>query len=54
MIKSFFATTSNPEKNRYFETKDGSFRFPHISEKSTLDLSVIVPAFNEEDRCKDN
>ena len=26
-------------------------RFPSIDDVSTLDLSVVVPAYNEEDRC---
>ena len=52
LIKRFSATPSRQQRGRYFETKDGLFRFPDISEKPTLDLSVIVPAYNEEDRCK--
>ena len=26
--------------------------FPYLEQESSIDLSVIVPAYNEEDRCK--
>ena len=39
-------------RGSYYETGDGYFAFPNIKEKSSLKLSVIVPAYNEEERCK--
>ncbi|CAK8683803.1 dolichyl-phosphate beta-glucosyltransferase-like [Clavelina lepadiformis] len=48
-------TSSTPnivryDSEKYYETPDGKFAFPSIHDKPTLELSVIVPAYNEEDR----
>ena len=33
---------------------DKKVKFPSIHDEGSIDLSVIVPAYNEEDRCKFN
>ena len=33
---------------------DKKVKFPSIHDQGSIDLSVIVPAYNEEDRCKFN
>ena len=33
---------------------DKRVKFPSIHDEGSIDLSVIVPAYNEEDRCKFN
>lgn len=44
------------KKEKYFlDPKTGKFEeFPSINDECSLNLSVIVPAYNEEERCKLN
>ena len=45
---------SSFESEKYFLTRPNGSKekFPSINEKATIDLSVIVPSYNEEERCK--
>ena len=36
----------------YDPISDSQVLFPSIDERPVVDLSVIVPAYNEQDRCK--
>lgn len=42
------------ESEKFFENPDKSekSKFPSIHDPPSMDLSVIVPAYNEEERCK--
>lgn len=44
-------TRSDAEK--YFRTMNGKELFPSLNEKCSINLSVVVPAYDEEKRCTD-
>lgn len=59
LLYTFKTTSAYPNVGRhdsekfYFDPKSKSKRlFPEYTEHSTLDLTVVVPAYNEEKRCK--
>ena len=57
-----YATTSDtfavierfPDEKYYIDPTKQNTKclFPYLEQKSSIDLSVIVPAYNEEERCK--
>lgn len=49
-----YAVVTRSKKEKYFlDSKTGKFlEFPKINDKSSINLSVVVPAYNEEIRCK--
>lgn len=56
-----FITNPYPVIQRYSEEKyyndlrsQEKIEFPSIEEQSSINLSVVVPAYNEEERCKIN
>ena len=54
-MTSFLPDLTRHESEKYYtDPKQGGTRqlFPCIRDRPTLDLSVIVPAYNEQDRCK--
>lgn len=53
-----YATGKQPnlhihDSEKYFSdpTTDGSSLFPSLADKPSVSLSIIVPAYNEEERC---
>lgn len=40
------------EESYYDQNLKENVKFPHISEDCSVNLSVVVPAYNEEERCK--
>ena len=54
-MTSFLPDLSRHEDEKYYtDTKHAGKKlpFPSIHDQPTLDLSVIIPAYNEQDRCK--
>lgn len=44
---------SRHEKEKYFRTAQGKKEsFPSLFDPHSLELSVVVPSYNEEERCK--
>ena len=42
-----------PSEKEFIDASSGKkLPFPSITDKSTCTLSVVVPAYNEEERCK--
>lgn len=52
--KSEADLTCDDKENFFVDTKsaDGRSKFPSIDDAPEIDLSVIVPAYNEESRCR--
>ena len=40
------------QSEKTFKSKGESEKFPFLDEKSSIKLSVVVPAYNEETRCE--
>ena len=52
IMTSTHPNLSREESEKYFKTSAGNLQaFPSIFDAPTLKLSVIVPAYNEEERC---
>ena len=51
-MKKFTTKVPYHQQGSYYETGDGYFAFPNRKDKPLVNLSVIVPAYNEEERCK--
>lgn len=50
-----FPNLSREDSEKYFidPAKDDELvKFPSLHDPASVDLSVIVPAYNEEDRCR--
>lgn len=51
--KSPFAHKPRNDEESYFIDEHGkNVKFPSLADDPTVDLSVIVPAYNEQYRCK--
>lgn len=46
-----FPEVSRSDAEKYFKTKNGSERFPSLNDKASVNMSVVVPAYDEEKRC---
>lgn len=44
----------NEEETYFLDENCKQIKFPSLSDQSTVELSVIVPAYNEQFRCKSN
>jgi len=60
LVVYMYCTSSEPNLNCHDSEKyyldpasDCQVPFPSLSDKATVDLTVIVPAYNEEKRCMD-
>lgn len=56
-----FCTSSEPNLDHHDSEKyyldpvmSSKVPFPSLSEESTVDLTVVVPAYNEKERCTDD
>jgi len=47
---------SHHDSEKYYldPTLKSKVPFPSLSEEASVDLTVVVPAYNEEERCTDN
>lgn len=53
--RSPYAQKHRNEEEMYFlDEHCKQIKFPSLSDQSTVELSVIVPAYNEQNRCKSN
>ena len=60
LVFIYITTNPDPDMRRYESEKffidpnsdDKKMPFPSLSNDATLELSVIVPSYNEEKRCK--
>lgn len=48
-----YPEVSRSESEKHFKTKKGKERFPSLDEKCSINLSIVVPAYDEEKRCND-
>ena len=54
-MTSFLPNLTRHESEKYYtDPKHGGNKlpFPSIQDQPSLELSVIIPAYNEQDRCK--
>lgn len=42
------------EESYFYDEKGKKIKFPNLSDQPTVELSVVVPAYNEQYRCKFN
>jgi len=56
-----YCTSSEPnlschDSEKYYldATVNSKVPFPSLSEEASIDLTVVVPAYNEEERCMDS
>ena len=54
MTSSPYPDLGRFDSEKYYEDPDKSekLKFPSIHDPPSMDLSVVVPAYNEEERCK--
>lgn len=54
MTTSPYPIIKRRKEEKYFidESSNKPCLFPNLDEAASLDLSVVVPAYNEEQRCK--